>query len=242
MSYFLAPALVQLRFECDKMFPKRDRSSDGWIGDSSHAARPSDHNPCWGCRGRSYGIVRAVDIDISPDGRADKDIRSELLKNVLGDPRVYYVISNGKIYSRTYDFAARTYTGSNGHFEHVHVSLNGVNGVPGDPGNFDRSMWFDAVKPLPKQTIDLSVLTKQMLIALGEEKGKVEFKHSVRFAQLALNKKYDAGLKADGLAGEATLNAWGRHETKTDGVGRPRIPDEQSLKLLVKNTRLKMVA
>ena len=238
VSYFLAPALVQLRKECDKLFPERDRSSDGWIGDASHQARPSDHNPCWSCGGRSYGIVRALDVDISPDGRANRDLRRKILKATVGDHRVWYVISNQVIYSRTVNFEARRYTGSNGHFEHVHVSLNGANGISGDPGNFDTSRWFNVPKPLPRKTIDLSVLRNQMMFALGLERGEVKYTHATRFVQLALNKRYGAGLTADGIMGPATLNAWGQHERRRDGRGRPRVADEQSLTFLVKGTRL----
>lgn len=230
-TFFLAPALVELRSEVDAKYPNRDHASDGWIGDPSHAARVSDHNPCWTCPGRLNGIVRAIDIDISPDGRADADIRSDVLKTTIGDHRVWYVISNGKIYSRTFGWAARAYTGTNGHFEHVHVSL--AHAV----AEFDTSRWFDKNKPLPRKTIDLSVVKEQMLIALGEEKGRVRYAHSIRFVQLALNKKHNAGLTTDGLAGSATLNAWGRHEGN-DGKGRPRIPDGQSLSRLVAGTRL----
>lgn len=237
MSYFLAPALVQLRSEVDKKFPNRDRASDGWIGDASHAARPSDHNPCWSCGGRSNGIVRAIDIDISPDGRPNRDLRRMVIRAAISDPRTWYVISNGVIYSRTNDFRPVRYTGSNPHTMHVHISLNGANGVPGDPGNFDTSPWFRN-RRLPKKNIDLSILRTQMLRALGEEKGEVRFAHAVRFMQMALNKKYNTGLATDGIAGEATLNAWGLHERRRDGKGRPRIPDKQSLSLLVKDTRL----
>jgi hypothetical protein len=146
MSFFLAPALVKLRDEVNVRFPNRDKASDGWIGDASHQAAKSDHNPCWSCSGRYNGIVRAIDIDISPDGRPNVDLRKQLLKVTVGDPRVWYVISNGVIYSRTSGFAPRAYTGVNGHFAHVHVSLNGANGL--DPsGNFDMSPWFPLAQP-----------------------------------------------------------------------------------------------
>lgn len=145
-SFFLAPALEQLRNEVNKLFPNRDKASDGWIGDTSHQARPSDHNPCWSCPGKWEGIVRALDIDISPDGRPNVDLRRQLLKVTIGDPRVWYVISNGVIYSRTRDFRPVAYTGSNGHFAHVHVSLNGANGVNPE-GNFDTSRWFGPTEP-----------------------------------------------------------------------------------------------
>lgn len=151
MSFFLAPALVKLRDEVNERFPNRDKASDGWIGDTSHRARPSDHNPCRTCTGRSNGIVRALDIDISPDGKPNVDLRKRLLKICVGDPRVWYVISNGKIYSRTHGWTAREYLGSNPHFAHVHISLNGANGVAPE-GNFDTSDWFPERKPKPLPT------------------------------------------------------------------------------------------
>lgn len=145
-EFFLAPALEQLRSEVNRRFPDRDKASDGWVGDTSHQARPSDHNPCWDCPGKWEGIVRALDIDISPDGRPNVDLRRRLLRVTVGDPRVWYVISNGKIYSRTNNWEPRAYTGPNGHFAHVHVSLNGANGVNPE-GNFDTSAWFPVRRP-----------------------------------------------------------------------------------------------
>lgn len=137
MSYFLAPALVKFRDEVNARFPNRDKASDGWIGDPSHAARVSDHNPDWRASGRSYGIVRAIDIDISPDGRPDVDLRKVILNAAIGDDRVWYVISNGVIYSRTYGWTPRRYTGSNPHYAHVHISLR-----HDEAGNFDTGSWF----------------------------------------------------------------------------------------------------
>lgn len=122
-EYFLAPSLVALRNSINTEFPHRDKSSDGWIGDASHAARQSEHNPCWTCTGYQYGIVRATDTDID-DGDPGRDLRRELLAATIGHPAVWYVISNGIIYSRTYGWAARKYNGPNGHFHHVHVSIN----------------------------------------------------------------------------------------------------------------------
>lgn len=122
-EYFLAPSLVALRNSIDKAFPKRDKSSDGWIGDASHAARTSEHNPCWSCTGYQYGIVRATDTDID-DNDPGRDLRRELLAATIGHPAVWYVISNGIIYSRTYNWAARKYNGPNQHTKHVHVSIN----------------------------------------------------------------------------------------------------------------------
>lgn len=122
-DYFLAKSLVAFRNSTDKEFPNRDKSSDGWIGDTSHAARVSDHNPCWTCPAPYRGIVRAIDVDI--DGREQgRDLRTEILRSAIGHPAVWYVISNGFIYSRTHNWTANKYDGSNGHYHHVHISIN----------------------------------------------------------------------------------------------------------------------
>jgi len=122
-EWFVAPSLNALLASINSNFPHRDKSSDGSIGDASHAARASEHNPCWACTGYQYGIVRARDFDID-DGDPGRDLRLEILKACIGHPAVWYVISNGIIYSRTYGWTARKYNGPNGHFHHVHVSIN----------------------------------------------------------------------------------------------------------------------
>lgn len=113
---YLAASLVALRNSVNVAFPHRDKSSDGWIGDPAHAARTSEHNP------DGKGCVHAIDVDID-DGDPGRDVRKELLAACIGHRAVWYVISNGVIYSRTYGWKARKYTGSNGHFKHVHVSI-----------------------------------------------------------------------------------------------------------------------
>lgn len=228
MSYFLAPSLSKLRDEINAAFPRRDKTSDGWIGDPSHAARVSDHNPDWGAPGRRNGVVRAIDIDID-DNDAGRDLRREILNAAIGDPRVWYVISNGVIYSRTYGFAARRYTGSNGHYAHVHVSL-----VHTEAAEFSTAPWMtDPNKPrLKSAPVSLTGVTEQFVAAAKGE--KVEYRPGVQRIQQALNNQYKAGLTLDGFAGKATLDAWGRHEARVGGGARPRVPDARSLAALAK--------
>ena len=110
-SWHLAPSLAQLRREINTRWPNRDKSTDGSVGDLSHAARASDHNP------NSRGSVNAVDVDkdgIDPMG---------LVGLAIKDPRVNYVIYNRRIWQRRHGFTPRPYSGLNSHKEHVHVSI-----------------------------------------------------------------------------------------------------------------------
>lgn len=109
--YYLAQSLVVLRDEINTLWPNRSKVSDGWIGDAAHSARTSDHNP------NARGSVNA--LDVTRNG-IDTAI---LLNATIGDPRVNYVIFNRKIWSRSRNWVARTYSGANPHTGHVHVSL-----------------------------------------------------------------------------------------------------------------------
>lgn len=115
----LCKAGIQLRNQIDDSFPDRDRASDGWIGDSKHAARKSDHNPT------ADGIVRALDIDV--DLRSHKseafDLADQLRLLARSDKRISYIIFAGKIASYRRNYKWRKYTGINPHKTHIHISF-----------------------------------------------------------------------------------------------------------------------
>lgn len=111
MSYYLAPSLSKLRDAVNARWPKRDKSSDGWIGDTSHSARKSDHNPDYA----DGGVVRALDVD--KDG-IDVD---ELLEVVVGADWVAYIIWNRRIWQHATGW--KRYWGINGHTKHIHISI-----------------------------------------------------------------------------------------------------------------------
>lgn len=113
MVYHLAPSLVQLRAEANAVWPGRSKVSDGWIGDTAHGARTSDHNPDY----RAGGVVRAIDLT---NAGLDPD---RLVAAACADIRTAYVISRGLIYVRDRGFRAERYTGANGHHHHVHISI-----------------------------------------------------------------------------------------------------------------------
>jgi hypothetical protein len=136
----LCKAGQRLRREINAAWPNRDKTSDGWIGDTAHAARPSDHNP-----DPKTGVVRALDIDRDLDLK-NKTASWELAERLrimaatgADKGRISYLIHMGKICSARRDASGRKwrwrdYTGPNKHFGHMHVSFTKA-------GDTDGSTW-----------------------------------------------------------------------------------------------------
>jgi hypothetical protein len=115
----LCAAGVQLRDQVDTWFPDRRTASDGWVGDSRHAARKSDHCP------DENGWVRAVDIDSrlgSPEG-ISAYVADQIRVAGKTDKRLSYVIHNGHIASKILNWKWRKYRGVNPHKRHIHISF-----------------------------------------------------------------------------------------------------------------------
>ncbi|OJF14317.1 hypothetical protein [Couchioplanes caeruleus] len=130
-DWILVPCLVSLRTEFNRLAPDRGKASDGALGDASHAASPSDHNPDE--TGRTpyedsdrVNEVHAIDVD--------KDLRKPgwTMARCVGvivkrhregrDDRLQNVIYQRRIWSRTWGWTARAYTGANPHTGHAHFS------------------------------------------------------------------------------------------------------------------------
>jgi len=131
----LSHSAIQLREQIDDAFPDRDRASDGWIGDTRHAARKSDHNP------DAQGWVRAIDVDRGLYGKGRKpDLMPDLVDQIRllaksGDKRISYIIFDGRIASSKKAWSWRPYDGINKHNHHAHVSFT----IKGD----EDSSWFN---------------------------------------------------------------------------------------------------
>lgn len=150
-----AYSIDQLRAELNAEHPHRDKSSDGAIGDTSHASSASDHNP------NAHGVVCAFDIDVDLDGTNDNDggvAIAQLVERMRTRPHpdVKYVIFNRRMFSRypahgVPPFTWRAYGGADPHTSHVHVSVGvGSDGHSEQPYD-DRDSWGVAdVAPLPK--------------------------------------------------------------------------------------------
>lgn len=122
----LAKSLVVFREQIDKLYPNRNKASDGALGDTLHASTgaASDHNP-WFNDANGVGVVTAIDITHDPRQGCDCNKIAEALRQSR-DPRIKYVIFN----SRTYDpgdgfgWEWQDYSGDNPHDKHMHVSVN----------------------------------------------------------------------------------------------------------------------
>lgn len=123
MAWRIAKSLDKLRSQINAKYPKRDKSSDGVIGDEAHASRSSDHNP-WVKDGKT-GVVTGMDITNDPNnGMASNDLAEALLASK--DPRIKYIISNARIGSGDAGpspWVWRKYSGANAHRHHVHISV-----------------------------------------------------------------------------------------------------------------------
>ena len=137
------PAAIAVLRQATAIAPLRMKASDGLLPSKSHIHQNpnSDHN-----------TGHAVDLTHDKLGGIDCFL---LFQKLQADPRVSYLIFQGKIWSK--EKGLREYTGSNKHNKHLHISIKEGCGD-------DTSPWFPwlgtpkavakvkaAVKPLPKK-------------------------------------------------------------------------------------------
>ncbi len=124
------PSLVTLLWAADKAWPE-SHAADGTKAGAGHLLRSpkSDHTP------DIVGWVRAEDI-----GEVTVDVGFKLAEALRfsRDLRIKYVIHERAMFS-SYDhpngkaFEWRTYSGSNGHWSHVHISVYRINQLDTSP-------------------------------------------------------------------------------------------------------------
>lgn len=121
----LSAGAAQLRKEIDRLWPKRDKASDGWAADARHiAAGVSDHIP------DKRGIVHAIDVDkdLDPaDKRASWDLAEQIRKIAVTDGRIKYIIHMGQIASPKRNLKGRPWQwrkhDGDPHMHHIHISF-----------------------------------------------------------------------------------------------------------------------
>ena len=125
----LVAAGVTLRDQLNERFPKRDKRSDGWIGDTAHSKRASLHNP------DKAGWVKALDIDedFGAPGSAE-EFCTQLLEYVragLDHGRILHIVYDNRVASGTFpNRPGRPLTwwvwrrdANLGHENHIHISF-----------------------------------------------------------------------------------------------------------------------
>lgn len=141
MTYHLCAAGVTLRNQVNSKWKKRDKASDGWIGDTRHIKQgiKSDHNPDI----TAGGVVRAIDIDADLDLKAPDHALAQALAEQLrryaiaGDNRISYIIFQSRICSPLKNWAWRPYKGESPHNHHIHVSFTKAGDVNGTKFGLD---------------------------------------------------------------------------------------------------------
>lgn len=207
MSWRLAESLKKLREQVNAMYPNRDKSSDGSVGDLSHSQRKSDHNP------NSAGVVTAIDIDRDfNDGHDGRELVAMLQK--ARDRRIKYIIFERQITVKGDVTKWKPYKGANAHNHHIHLS------VSSDPALYDnRDAWvLDATTPLqpvstptPNPTRDLKIGDKgDDVKALQKKLGvEVDGNFGLKTKKAVLNIQVKNGLRADGIVGTNTKKVLG---------------------------------
>ena len=125
----LVEAGVTLRDQLNERFPKRDKRSDGWIGDTAHSKRASLHNP------DRNGWVHALDIDedFGAPGSSE-EFCAQLLEYVragLDHGRILHIVYDNRVASGTFpNRRGRPLTwwvwrrdANLGHEKHIHISF-----------------------------------------------------------------------------------------------------------------------
>ena len=216
MAWRVAKAIFKFRDQLNAAYPKRNKASDGYIGDAAHASRSSDHNP-WVKDGK-MGVVTAGDWTHDPKNGLDTWALAETLRQKR-DPRIKYVISNRRIFSSaTSPWTWRKYTGSNPHSSHMHVSVHSSkshydNDKAWDIGVKGSTPPAPAPTPPPLSPGDTEDVKTRPVIRRGS-KGE-----AVREVQSILSIKVDGdfGPQTDG----AVRAFQGDQDLKVDGIVGP---------------------
>lgn len=159
MNWWASETIEALEKQMRARYPD-DRLVDWIVGDTSHAARKSDHNP--DPTSSPPGVVRAVDVRLS-GGAADLAATAEALRGGQ-DPRVLYVIHNRRIFS-SYPYMGgntawvwRPYSHADTmpHIDHVHLSVQPAGDNDRNPMilDWDAAAGFEGrVEPFRGKTI-----------------------------------------------------------------------------------------
>ncbi len=132
-NWELVPCLEQLRTELNQIAPKRDKTTDGTIGNAAHQKSVSDHNDDEIGRvpirdADSKHEVHAIDLDTDlrePNLTMEMVVQHTLSRCRTGkEKRLRYVIYNRRIWEASNGWKQRKYIGDSPHTEHAHFSAS----------------------------------------------------------------------------------------------------------------------
>lgn len=162
MGWYVAGSLNKLLDQLNAKAPHRSKVSDGSIGDASHSARESDHNPT------ATGQVCARDFTNDPAGGLPGQWLADALV-ASRDPRIKYVIFNRRIVDSragNHPWQWMPYSGVNAHEHHVHVSVfAGALGDRTTPWNLGTDQEDDVQLTDPIKLFDGNTIKVQELLA-----------------------------------------------------------------------------
>lgn len=147
MAWYPAPFIKHILLEANRRWPTRSRASDGIIGDATHTAQVSDHNP------DPSGCVHAVDITHDPAHGFDawREAQQIAVRIALGkDTRIKYLVSFDGYKDVIFNPSVSMTWRQNGttpkreHASHLHVSIR-----YDFASETSRSDLFVAVPPTP---------------------------------------------------------------------------------------------
>lgn len=141
-----APACKAALAQATKRWPGRRTSSDGVCASAQH----SKQNPT-----SDHETGNAFDLSHDPEHGVDTYALADMMRR-NPDPRVKYVISNGRIWNPSISPNWRKYTGANKHDHHMHVSI-----IPGARG--DRNDWWDRYFVHAAQEEDMTDAERKLL-------------------------------------------------------------------------------
>lgn len=188
--------------QLNKLAPRRSRRSDGTIGDAAHASRKSDHNPWF------RSTVTAVDITHDPEnGMSCDTLAAALVAN--RDARLKYVIWNRRIFSkRSGRWAWRSYSGSNPHTSHLHLSVQPNDSVndarPWDLAKIENELRYGRQSaPVANLQRQLNALTRTGVLEASVLDEDGDFGPATDVAVRQFQRQ--SNLTVDGFAGTLTM-------------------------------------
>jgi hypothetical protein len=158
------PASTSLLAEIDFVGPDRGRESDGTIGDSAHRASSSDHNPDDTPGSRTPGSDSDSTAEVHARDVTDRGpwipgwSMERIVQICRGDRRLQNIIYNRRIWSASWGWTERPYSGSNPHDKHAHFGFRYGSGSGASNPENDTSAW--GIKAAREQEIREATMTQ----------------------------------------------------------------------------------